>query len=663
MTAALADYASAYAAIGLRPLALARNSKVPVWNDWPRMAPTTPEAARQLFGHHHGNIGITFPPELFAIDLDRKGNKDGIAAIEAIAAEHGGLPRTLTQRTPSGSEHRIFRKPPGIKLPNKVDGIAAGIDVRSEGGQIACEPSAIDGKPYQWLDWSPMDGEIPEIADAPKWLLDRLLGEDLSAPQSTPARTAQGAKLLEGGRNDALFRDAAAMRRRGFDEEAIAAALMVRNRNDCCPPLSDDEVKTIAASAAKYQPEEDPSTGKERTRAGFPFVQARDLLSKPEPIKYLIQDVMECNSLASLFGASGSGKSFLAIDWACCVATGRDWNGKATERGAVFYIAGEGHAGIRRRLKAWEIHTGTSLQDAPLFVSTCPAALMDSGNATSVANAVELLAAQHGTPTLIVIDTLARNFGNGDENSNADVGQFINNIDVRLRTRFYATILIVHHTGHLEKDRARGASALRAALDSEYRLDHVGDIRALICTKAKESEPPRPMSFNLEQIVLDGWADADGELMTSAVLVPSAETPKAKDKGLRGANRIALDALTHALQAEGKPTPEPLRAAIGFLAPEKVVHEDVWRQRAYNEGISDGAPDGKRKAFGRSRKALLDMKMVSTWGDLYWLGGMAPDGAKVEEIQTEQDTGQGETKRDICPGSCAQDGTDRDTLL
>lgn len=366
---------------------------------------------------------------------------------------------------------------------------------------------------------------------------------------------------------------------------------------------------------------------------GFPFVHARDLLSKPVPIRWLIEYLIECDSLSTLFGASGTAKSFMALDWACCIATGTEWQGKATNKGAVFYIAGEGHAGIGRRLKAWEVHTGISLQDAPLFISKCPAALMDSGNAMSVANAVDALVAENGMPNLIIIDTLARNLGDGEENSNADIGLFINNIDVLLRMRFGATVLIVHHTGWTEKDRARGASAMRAAMDSEYKLEVTENIRALTCTKAKESEAPEPMTFTLEQIVLDDWVDAEGELMTSAVLVRSGAVRKPPTKPLTGANRIAFEALSHALSADGKPPTEALKEAMGLLAPSRAVSEEVWRKRAYDEGISDGEQEAKKKAFGRSRKFLLDMKKVSTWQEQYWLGGNGPDGVIPWEIQ------------------------------
>ncbi len=434
-----------------------------------------------------------------------------------------------------------------------------------------------------WLDWSATSALFDPKADAKTW------------DGFKPTRTG----------HPAVFAEA---QKQGWVNPASKAA----------------SLPTTDTSAAATKP------------AGFTFVQAHDLLFKPEPVPWLIDRMIERGSLSTLFGASGCGKSFVTIDMGCCISTGTMWHGKATEPGAVFYIAGEGHAGIRRRLKAWEIHSGTSLQDAPLFISTCPAALMDEGSALAVATAAEALVAEHGVPTLFIVDTLARNLGNGDENSNADIGVFINNIDVRLRMRFGATVLIVHHTGWTDKERGRGASAMRAAMDSEYRLDFIGDIRSLVCTKAKESEILTPMNFTLEQIVLNGWADADGELMTSAVLVSTAETPNTKPKGLTGANRICLDALAHALQAEGKAPTEPLRAAMGMFAPQRVVTEEVWRQRAYAEGISDGEQDAKKKAFGRSRKALLDMKKVSTWEGDYWLGDIAPDGVKVEKVEEAQ---------------------------
>jgi putative DNA primase/helicase len=70
-------------------------------------------------------------------------------------------------------------------------------------------------------------------------------------------------------------------------------------------------------------------------------------------------------------------------------------------------------------------------------------------------------------PRIIIIDTLARNFGGGNENSTEDMSQFVAHIDKHLRDRFNATVLLVHHTGHGSAERGRGSRALKAAVDTD----------------------------------------------------------------------------------------------------------------------------------------------------------------------------------------------------
>lgn len=84
----------------------------------------------------------------------------------------------------------------------------------------------------------------------------------------------------------------------------------------------------------------------------FPFTPARDLLTGPKSARWLVRSWIEAGSLALLFGESTAGKSFQALDWAACIATGKYWNGCAVQHGPVFYIAGEGKGGIGRRLAA-----------------------------------------------------------------------------------------------------------------------------------------------------------------------------------------------------------------------------------------------------------------------------------------------------------------------
>src|SRR5690606_26632647 len=105
---------------------------------------------------------------------------------------------------------------------------------------------------------------------------------------------------------------------------------------------------------------------------------------------------------------------FFSIDLACCVAAGRDFHGAKVRAAApVIYIAGEGQNGLKRRLSAWERHHRIPLAEAPLFLSRAAMALTEPVSVAAVLEAVEAV----GTPPgLVVLDTLARNFGSGDEN-------------------------------------------------------------------------------------------------------------------------------------------------------------------------------------------------------------------------------------------------------
>ncbi|QNN24727.1 AAA family ATPase [Planctomycetales bacterium ZRK34] len=237
------------------------------------------------------------------------------------------------------------------------------------------------------------------------------------------------------------------------------------------------------------------------------------------PPDWLLRGMLERDTLALVFGDPGTGKSFLAIDWAARVATGTPWRGQAVKAGPVVYLAGEGRQGFGRRTRAWEQHHGVSLAEAPLYV----------GPAVAIADPTELVdlidAIDEGeAPALIVLDTLARCFGGGDENSTQDMSKFVSACDA-LRRRYGCTILVIHHTGHADKSRARGAIALKAALDAEYRLSDNDAGLILTATKMKDAETPTPLSLEMVSVELPDLVDDYGNPVTSAAVeVTDADT-------------------------------------------------------------------------------------------------------------------------------------------
>jgi hypothetical protein len=353
------------------------------------------------------------------------------------------------------------------------------------------------------------------------------------------------------------------------------------------------------------------------SRKTFEFAPVSELLS-PKPVDYLIDHTLEADCLSLVFGAPGMGKSFLAVDWSASIATGTPWQGRDVSQGAVFYLAGEGHSGLSRRLRAWEIASGVSLAKAPLYVSKTPAQLMDEESTAAVVNKMESLCSLHGHPALIVIDTLARNMGSGDENSNADIAKFVAMIDL-VKAYLKCAVLIVHHSGHYDAQRARGGSALPAAVDTSFRMDgklSKGKLNnlALVHVKSKESEllPTVPLAF--EQVTLEGWNDRKGRPLNSAVLIKDLTDRSNSEATISPAEQTAISSYIRAAGIHGK-----LDANGTFLG----LPAADWK-RAFYEMMKGPSDEAKRKAFKRAQDALTDRDELIFDGSLYFKKGL-PD--------------------------------------
>src|SRR5688572_3923506 len=114
-----------------------------------------------------------------------------------------------------------------------------------------------------------------------------------------------------------------------------------------------------------------------------------ELFALPEP-QWLIRDIMPTPGLCLLYGASGYGKSFVAIDLAMSVATGRDWMGQfPVEQGAVVYIAAEGLSGIKKRVAAWQTHHTDAAHPTALTFCLKAVDLYDEASREALLDALE----------------------------------------------------------------------------------------------------------------------------------------------------------------------------------------------------------------------------------------------------------------------------------
>ena len=399
----------------------------------------------------------------------------------------------------------------------------------------------------------------------------------------------------------------------------------------------------VRDESVKREPEISPASFALRRIGDIP-------LTEPE---FLVDDLLETDTLALFFGESGCRKTFVAFDVAASIATGAPYAGRQTKEGTVIYLAGEGTGGLPRRAKAWEMHRGISLKDAPLFTLSRAALFMDEQGAKTVEEEVERVASEAGAPLLIVIDTVARSMVGGDENSAKDTGIFIERVDA-LRRKYGASCLLVHHNGVVDKGRLRGSSAWKGALDAEFHVTLEGDIVTLSCKKMKEAAEPEPISFrSCEYVVMEGKT---GKQITSLALERTDERAT-RGKELSAGLKRALDSY-HAAAGEN---PE-LDAEGRFLG----VHVESWRPFFYETATAD-TQDGKKKAFSRAIKSLVEGGHLSVRNDIYApVGG--EDASSVNRYAQRMNHSSYIGKRDngtkaghvpICPDADdGRDGTD-----
>jgi KaiC/GvpD/RAD55 family RecA-like ATPase len=583
---------------------------------------------------------------LFAIDADLYKLGEAGESAKAFLADlerAGLLPETQTHRTRNGGVHYIFESETDWPNVNPV----SGVEVKGEGGYIILPPTP----GYSIVRAG--------FALAPAALIARLRAAK-SAQSSRSIDELKAAVLRGDDFHEPLTQIAAKLAADGQPIESVqgvlmntlaASAAMLPNhpRHDRWRALVENqsgELSRIVESAnRKFNPniasdalreaagplfaDSAPDAWSEEAsrpadslrgagpRRGFSLVPVGALeLREPQ---FLIADLIEEGALVQIFGEPGAGKSLIAYDMAACVAAAQPFHGRAVAKsGPVIVLAGEGHNGIKRRFAAWEKLTGRSLDEAPLLVSQSPAQLLDPASVKEVALQVDEVAGRHGNPVLVVVDTLARNFGPGDENSNRDMSEFVAVLDA-LKARYGCTVLLVHHSGHGEAGRARGASALRAAVDAEFSVRKAGaGALAVSCTKMKDAPETPDFAFTIESVALG--LTADGQPITGPALRETAPPVKSSAKPLSAGQKLAVQAF-HAARSKAGAT-----NADG-------IHAEKWRAAFYKISTAD-SEDSKRKAFNRARADLQKAGVLLVEDDFCTLTGehARPDDAAFTRL-------------------------------
>lgn len=263
--------------------------------------------------------------------------------------------------------------------------------------------------------------------------------------------------------------------------------------------------------------EEDKNTVKKHSEPPpggyFNIRTTEEFVQEIKPISWMIKGLLPRATLGVIFGSSGAGKSFMALDMCASLSTGADWNClKIKKKHRVLYVVAEGVAGFINRLVAYCNDRGVQPSDLSIdIISDVSPNLMDVKSVNHLISDIQ----QREPYDLIVMDTFAQVTPGGNENSGEDMGKALSYCKSISQTTG-AMVLLVHHSGKDATKGERGWSGIRGAADVVLSVSRDGDNRTMEVTKGKDSADGGMYGFVLRTVTLG--QDEDGDDITSCVL-------------------------------------------------------------------------------------------------------------------------------------------------
>jgi archaellum biogenesis ATPase FlaH len=468
------EYALKYLSFGFSVIPLKPKDKKPAitsWVEFQERKPTEDEIKSWFFGKEN-NIAIVTGAisGLTVVDLDSQ------EAIE-FSIKHN-FPLTPLVKTGKGY-HAYYRYKNGVRNFQKRDDMP-GIDLRGDGGYVVAPPSIHpSGEVYKWVKGKGLNESA--MADLPEIVLCK------NPQEKTPLKELYSG-VSKGSRNDSLARLCGSWVNDNLTyEECLENAFIWNSKNK--EPLPNKEIittiKSIFEKHRRTHPEKNTTNTTDNNNLkktdtvahtqwienGLIHFGIGDLLdTTPEPIDWLVEDLIVSNALCLIDGLGASGKSILMLQLAVAVASGSPFLGFATQEGKVLYINAEDDIRIQHwRLKniANNYPKIDEKRDNLTFLNTDNLGEIpfltekEYGKIkpTNFYNGLKKLC-EKWKPNLVIIDPLS--YFLHDENSSDSAIAFY-----YLLRQLNAAIILIHHqskaamnNGGAQRAKARGSSVL-----------------------------------------------------------------------------------------------------------------------------------------------------------------------------------------------------------
>ncbi len=408
--------------------------------------------------------------------------KDGKLLFQAVRREYADGSKDFTQRQLDNSGTGWI-----YNLKDVTTVLYNSDDVKDAQTVIICEGEKAADEVNAWLKAADVYGEFVATTNpmgADKWrdhLSDELTGKEVFVlpDNDEPGRrhAAKVAQSLTGKAASIKVVELSGLPEKGDAVEYFANGKTLEN------------LLAEIVAAPEYAP----------PKARFALVSVAELLRRPDPT-WLVHGVLQSNTNSCLSAPQRSFKSFLTLDIALSVATGRRWCERDVIQGNVVYVCAEGASGMKARLLAWCNDKGIDPPTSLHFIDDAVQPTEEKDRADLRKSLGEL------KPVLIILDTLSLCALGLEENASKDMNLFMDGVK-KIQDQTGAHVLLVHH--HSKAGGSRGSTAIPAAVQSEFELKRERDDATLTCLKQKDGAEFKPLTFKSRLVEYDTWKRKD----------------------------------------------------------------------------------------------------------------------------------------------------------
>lgn len=242
-----------------------------------------------------------------------------------------------------------------------------------------------------------------------------------------------------------------------------------------------------------------------------------------KPNRWQVKGRFRKGTINIIFGASGTFKSTTMTGLGVSIQCLPYWHDSLIENGGegVLIIAAEDDEGVVDMVEAACIEYGIDPDKVSVYITHGG---YDLSNPEVIQGIKANIAKMPAPLSAIIVDTLNRNCGGLDENSASDMRTFLNRLD---ELRGDATVYVIHHNGHGDKQRERGSYAIRCNADSSVLCEFDVDNKLFTMTweKLRSAPTPKPLTLKPKSIVIRQEADSTGEFedVTAVCMVMAGE--------------------------------------------------------------------------------------------------------------------------------------------